>query len=114
MSGVLRGRDSADRVAAQTGAVRTPLTPAQLAEALDALPAWSGDTSRIRRTARLDDRLRTEVAAAADALDHHPVLEELPGGTTRLVLWTHVRDAVTELDVALAVRLDALLDRRRD
>ena len=89
--------------------MRTPLTAAQLAEALDTLPAWSGDTSRISRTARLDDALRRAVDEAADALDHHPVLEELPDGTTRLVLWTHVRDAVTDLDVALAVRLDALL-----
>ncbi|MCW2778544.1 MAG: putative pterin-4-alpha-carbinolamine dehydratase [Frankiales bacterium] len=92
-----------------TRAVRTPLTPAQLVEALDTLPAWSGDTSRIRRTATLDAALRADVAALADALDHHPVLEELPDGRTRLVLWTHVRDAVTDLDVALAVRLDALL-----
>lgn len=89
--------------------MRTPLTPAQLAEALETLPAWSGDTARISRTARLDAGLRSAVAQAADALDHHPVLEELPDGRTRLVLWTHVRDAVTELDVALAVRLDALL-----
>ena len=89
--------------------MRTPLTPAELAAALETLPAWSGDTSRISRTAQLDDASRAAVARAADDLDHHPVLEELPDGRTRLVLWTHVRGAVTELDVALAVRLDALL-----
>ncbi len=94
--------------------MRTPLTAAQLAEALDTLPAWSGDTSRISRTARLDDVLRAAVAETADALDHHPVLEEQPDGSTRLVLWTHVRDAVTDLDVALAVRLDTVLDQALD
>lgn len=89
--------------------MRTPLTPAQLTEALRTLPAWSGDTSRITRTARLDSRLRDALRTLADELDHHPVLQELPDGSTRLVLWTHVRDAVTELDVQLAARLDALL-----
>ena len=89
--------------------MRTPLTPAELADALAGLPAWSGDTARISRTARLDDALRRAVATVADDLDHHPVLEEQPDGTTRLVLWTHVRDAVTEQDVALARALDALL-----
>ena len=89
--------------------VRTPLTAAQLAEVLDTLPEWSGDSSRISRTVRLDPAQRRAVTEAADALDHHPVLEELPDGRTRLVLWTHVTDAVTDADVALAVRLDALL-----
>lgn len=106
MSVPFRPRDS---TAAQTGPVRTPLTPAELDAALAGLPHWSGDGSRLVRTVRLDPALRSGVAAAADALDHHPVLEELPDGRTRLVLWTHVRDAVTELDVALATRLDALL-----
>lgn len=91
---------------------RTPLTGRQLADALATLPAWSGDLSRLERTVLLPPdetvALRERVAEVADALDHHPVVEDVEGGT-RLLLWTHVRDAVTELDVELARRLDALL-----
>lgn len=89
--------------------MRTPLTADQLAEALHALPQWSGDRHRISRTVPdVDDSTLARIAAVADELDHHPVVEQVEGGT-RFVLWTHVRDAVTELDVALAARLDALL-----
>ena len=80
--------------------MRTPLTSDELAAALSGLPAWSGDLRRISRPGSLTP----EVAAAADELDHHPVVEG-----DRLVLWTHVRGCVTELDVALARRIDELL-----
>lgn len=80
--------------------MRTPLTEAELAAALDGLPAWSGDLSRISRVGALTP----EIAAVADELDHHPVVEG-----DRLVLWTHVRGCVTELDVALARAIDRLL-----
>ena len=93
--------------------MRDPYNEQGLAAALSVLPAWSGDRTRISRTVLLppdaDARLRAAVARVADELDHHPVLEELPDGRCRLVLWTHVRGCVTELDVALARRLDALL-----
>lgn len=92
----------------ETRPVRTPLTADELAAALRDLPHWSGDLRRLSRTVVLDDAARARIAAAADALDHHPVLEPVEGGS-RLVLWTHVRDAVTELDVALARRIDELL-----
>ena len=89
--------------------MRTPLTQDQLAAALAGLPHWSGDLRRISRTVgRADADLLARVAAAADELDHHPVVEQVPEGT-RFVLWTHVRDAVTELDVALPHRIDDLL-----
>ena len=88
--------------------MRTPLTADELAAALADLPLWSGDTRRIWRIAVLDDATRARITSVADDLDHHPVLEPVEGGI-RIVLWTHVRDAVTELDVALATRLDALL-----
>lgn len=89
--------------------MRTPLTAEQLTAALEQLPQWSGDVRRISRTVpAVDDATLARIADVADGLDHHPVVEQVEGGT-RFVLWTHVRDAVTELDVALATRLDALL-----
>jgi 4a-hydroxytetrahydrobiopterin dehydratase len=91
--------------------VRTPLDAAALAAALAGLPAWSEQGRRLVRTVRpaVGPDVLAEVARVADALDHHPVVEPVEGGT-RFVVWTHVRDAVTEQDVALAHRLDALLD----
>ena len=93
--------------------MRTPLTPAELAQALEQLPDWSGDTNRISRTVHLpparDAVLRAAVAQVADEADHHPVVEDLPDGGSRFVLWTHVRNAVTEQDTALAARIDAVV-----
>ena len=92
----------------------TLLDDALVADSLAALPGWAGDRSRISRTVSLppeqDARLRELVAETADALDHHPVLEDAGAGT-RYVLWTHSAGGVTELDVALAARIEDLLRR---
>ncbi len=91
--------------------MRTPLQADELTEAFRTLPEWSGDTSRISRTVLgPPDRLASlqrRVGEMADALDHHPTVEPVPGGV-RFVLWTHVRDAVTEQDIALAHCIDVL------
>ena len=92
----------------QTRQVRTPLQPDELAAALSGLPLWSGSAARIARTVpAAGDALRARVAQAADELDHHPVVEDVPGGL-RFVLWTHSCDGVTTLDIALAHRIDDL------
>jgi 4a-hydroxytetrahydrobiopterin dehydratase len=94
--------------------VATLLDDALVADSLTALEGWTGDRSRISRTVRLpaeqDARLRALVAETADAMDHHPVLEDDADGT-RYVLWTHSEGGVTELDVALASRINDLLNR---
>ena len=78
---------------------------------LAALVGWSGGTERFERTVQLppdqDAELRRRVAETADAMDHHPVVEDVEGGT-RYVLWTHSAGGVTELDVALASRITDL------
>lgn len=91
--------------------MRTPLSADEVAAALRELPAWSGDTARLVRTVPGTPQelaaLRAAVALAADELDHHPSVVAVPGGL-RFTLETHSRGAVTELDVALARRIDAL------
>ena len=89
-----------------------PLTAEQLAEALKALPGWDGDVRRIVRTVQPDDlwSLLQRVADAEAELDHHTVVD-LERGTVTFSLWTHVRDAVTDADVALAHRINAAVGR---
>ncbi len=89
-----------------------PLSADELAAALRGLPGWQGDTHRLTRTVRPGDlwRLLEQVADAEAALDHHTVVD-LDAGTVTFAVWTHVRDAVTEADVALARRINEVLDR---
>lgn len=90
----------------------TPLSEEELSAALQRLPEWSGDTSRIHRnvTGPGDHQEQLElIMAAADQLNHHPVVEREPSGDVRLLVWTHSADAVTELDVQLAEAIDRAL-----
>lgn len=90
-----------------------PLSDQELRTALHALPGWHGDGHRIARTVAPADLwgLLEGVAAAEAALDHHTVVD-LDAGTVTFAVWTHARDAVTDTDVELAHRINALIDQR--
>jgi 4a-hydroxytetrahydrobiopterin dehydratase len=79
-------------------------------DALNGLTGWSGDAKRITRTVRLEDPepALEAIAAAADTLNHHPVVDRT-GDEVTFTLWTHSKGGVTELDIALASRIDDLL-----
>lgn len=81
-----------------------------VADALGNLDEWTGDAGRISRTVQMDDvdGLLEAVATAADTLDHHPEVER-DGDTVTFVLWTHSQGGVTELDIALASRINDLI-----
>jgi 4a-hydroxytetrahydrobiopterin dehydratase len=97
--------------------VRVPrpprLSPADVATTLAELPAWSGDADGIERTAELPS-FRSAVdaivaiAAVAEEMDHHPDID-LRWRTLRIAVVTHSAGGVTELDLELARRVDALL-----
>ncbi len=90
----------------------TRLDGEQVAEALRRLTGWTGDTDRISRTvsvaASRTDALLQEVGAAADAMDHHPVVERSEDRVT-FAVWTHSAGGVTGLDLELAARIDELV-----
>jgi 4a-hydroxytetrahydrobiopterin dehydratase len=92
----------------------TRLTPEIVADALTALHAWPGNEERISRRVPLKPeqaaQLKGFVAESADSMDHHPVVEDGDGATT-FVLWTHSEGGVTELDIALAARIDDLVSQ---
>jgi 4a-hydroxytetrahydrobiopterin dehydratase len=88
----------------------------ELASALTSLPAWSGDTSAIRRSVRAPSfaagiRLVDEVAALADEIDHHPDID-IRWTTVTFALATHSAGGVTERDVELARKIDEIVERR--
>ena len=79
-------------------------------DAMTNLEEWSGDAQRITRTVRIDDvdALVAAVGETADAMDHHPEVSR-DGDAVTFTLWTHSAGGVTELDIALASRIDDLV-----
>ena len=89
------------------------LDPDTVAHALADLPLWSGDVGGLRRTVELPgfrDAVAAIVAIAdvAEAMDHHPDVD-LRWRTLHLSLVSHSEGGVSELDLELARRIDALL-----
>jgi 4a-hydroxytetrahydrobiopterin dehydratase len=89
------------------------LSPDEIAAALHGLPQWSGDGDGIHRSVELPsfrDAVSAIVAIAdvAEELDHHPDVD-LRWRTLHLAVVTHSAGGVTELDLELARRIDALL-----
>ena len=81
-----------------------------VSDAMTNLDEWSGDAHRISRTLQVDDvdALLAAVGETADAMDHHPEISRDGDGVT-FTLWTHSAGGVTELDIALASRIDDLI-----
>ncbi|GAB3360841.1 4a-hydroxytetrahydrobiopterin dehydratase [Modestobacter lapidis] len=89
------------------------LSTDEVAAALSRLPSWSGDVDGIERTVELADfRAAVDtivaIAAAAEEMDHHPDID-LRWRTLRIAVVSHSAGGVTELDLELARRVDALL-----
>ncbi len=89
------------------------LSPDEIAAALHGLSNWSGDGDGLHRTAKLPtfrDAVAAIVAIAdvAEEMDHHPDID-LRWRTLHLTLVTHSAGGVTDLDLQLARRIDALV-----
>jgi len=84
-----------------------------LRAALAGLEGWAGDPSAIRRTAELASfpaaiRVVDRVAEVAEELDHHPDID-IRWRRLTFTLSTHSAGGVTEKDVELARRIDAIV-----
>jgi 4a-hydroxytetrahydrobiopterin dehydratase len=91
-----------------------PLSPDDLTGALAALPHWDGDRDAIRRSAELPSfRAAVEaivrIADVAEEMDHHPDVD-LRWRTLHFTLSTHSAGGVTESDLELARRIDAIVE----
>lgn len=88
-------------------ATSTPLTEAQLAEALTALPGWRIENDRLVRTYKFGsfkDALSfiVRLGLDAEAQQHHPEICNVYN-SVRISLCTHdAGDRITEKDVTLA------------
>ncbi len=87
-----------------------PLDATELARALDDLVDWSGDTRKISRTVSLPrDRwnpLLNRIEAVQQELSHHADIDRGEQDVITFGVRTRSIDAVTELDLRLARRID--------
>jgi len=84
----------------------------ELERQLGGLPGWVGDTLGIGRSYELPDfptaiRAVDEIALVAEEMNHHPDID-IRWRRLDLALTTHDAGGVTQLDIELAHRLDAI------
>jgi len=90
-----------------------PLTPAEIADLPKALPQWSLVEGKLQRELRFADfaeafGFMTQVALIAEAMGHHPEWSNVWNRVT-IALTTRDSGGLSDLDVALARRIDAVL-----
>jgi 4a-hydroxytetrahydrobiopterin dehydratase len=90
------------------------LAPEDLTAQLRTLPGWAGDASGIHRTYQAQTflegiRLVDGVAEVAEEMDHHPDID-IRWRSVTFGLVTHSEGGVTQFDIELAHRIDALAD----
>jgi 4a-hydroxytetrahydrobiopterin dehydratase len=91
----------------------------QVAEAVQSLPGWSGDVHMLSRKVKLDrahvNEVMDEVHDIEGEMNHHAQIESVPSDDTETVMtfkiWTHTAGGVTDLDIELARRIEAVLER---
>src|SRR5262245_26736611 len=89
------------------------LSAADIAARLAELDGWSGDSTGIRRTAKLPTFLGAigvvdQVAAVAEEMDHHPDMD-IRWRTLTFICATHSAGGVTGRDMDLARRIDDII-----
>jgi len=92
----------------------TPLTDAELTDALAGLPDWTRDGALIRRSVKVADfraaiALVNAVADAAEAANHHPDIRITGYRHVSFELSTHAAGAITRRDIGLATEIDRLI-----
>ncbi len=93
--------------------VAQPLTPAQTAALSTELPQWTLREGKLHRELRFSDfsaafGFMARVALAAEAMGHHPEWCNVWNRVT-INLTTHDTGGLSNLDVELARRIDALV-----
>ena len=101
----------------------TPSYPATMArlfdnkeikEALKDLPAWEAEGKNIERTFEFEDFEQSidfvnGVAELAEEAEHHPDID-IRYNKVRVILSTHSKGGLTDMDFDLAEKIDTLVD----
>ena len=91
---------------------RKILDTEQLTEALKTLDGWTADGKLLKKSVKFDNFAQAldhvnRVGALAEAADHHPDIT-FGWGYADITLTTHDRGGITDVDVALAGKIDKL------
>ena len=91
----------------------TPLTAAEVHALAERLPQWSLQDGKLHRELRFANfsqafAFMTRVAMAAEQLNHHPEWSNV-WNRVSIDLTTHDTGGLSDLDVELAARINALL-----
>jgi 4a-hydroxytetrahydrobiopterin dehydratase len=91
---------------------RRILTVDELSTAIAALDGWAAEGSTIKKSSKFSsfaDALAfvNKVGVLAEAADHHPDIT-FGWGYADIMLTTHDRGGVTDVDTALAARIDQI------
>jgi 4a-hydroxytetrahydrobiopterin dehydratase len=90
------------------------IKPGDLKERMKKIPEWELEKKHIERTFEFDDfadaiDFVNSVGEVAEEEEHHPYID-IRYNKVRLVLSTHSKGGLTELDFALAERIDTLAE----
>ncbi|GDX32789.1 putative pterin-4-alpha-carbinolamine dehydratase [Actinomycetes bacterium] len=90
-----------------------PLTDHEIDQLAEVLPTWQVAGGQLTREIQAPTFLIAinwvvEIARAAEEIDHHPDID-IRWRTLRLALSTHSTGCLTELDLELAHRIDAIM-----
>ncbi len=91
---------------------RQILGESELAQALSTLNDWQAEGTMLKRRLKFENfatalEFVNRVGALADSADHHPDIT-FGWGYAEIALTTHDRGGVTDVDVALAKRIDEI------
>lgn len=90
------------------------LAAAEVTTYLKKVPEWEHEKKRIERVFEFDDFTEAidfvnAVAEIAEEQEHHPDID-VRYNKVKLILWTHNKGGLTELDFQLAERIDTLAE----
>jgi len=90
----------------------TLLSKAIVRDAISRLHGWTGDTGGIARTLTLSASEHNDflerIKVCSDAMNHRPVIRR-GGDQTQVWLCTTDEGGITECDIALAARINAIV-----
>lgn len=88
------------------------LTDEEVGIALERLQGWERRGKALARLVRVPadsyPALRQAIMNEADAMNHHPDMEQTGEGA-QITLWTHSAGGITAKDVTLAARIDQVI-----